>query len=513
MNPTWASVTYGVFLCIDCSAVHRSLGVHITFIRSIQLDTSWTWSQLRAMQIGGNANAKSFFEQHNCTTADAHIKYKSRAAQMYREKLHSAALKTLKQSSRLHLDSTHSDHDHDNEPVNQPASDSQHNEFFSEHEKDFPGSANLFTPAVSIANSTNNNGTKLAPAEGNLLGPNIEAALSISPKSAQEISVNHKSTIGVRTTAKKGLGGVKKGGLGAQKVKTNFAEVEEAALQKEKEKNAAPLKEAKTEKEDAKKSAISLNLVYKELSLDEAKRKDQLKNLDAKKQQQVERLGMGGMGGRIVSHSATSDMHSIDQESPTNGSNPYKLDRYMSRGQKDDDFEIVDNIRSLQIKSNPHTFYDAKSIDDFDFKDKNWSKKGYSTNVPQSGDNGSSIVHHGNDDDRGRSRKTYQASDSTGAQEKFGNAKSISSEQYFGGTRDIDFEAKQKLRNFEGSSGISSSDLFGSGSTSGRSASSYYYSAGPDLADIKEGVKQGISKVAGRLSNLANDVMGSMQKK
>ena len=48
------------------------------------------------MQLGGNANAGAFFRSHHCDTTDTQLKYKSRAAQLYRDKLHGEAAKAMR---------------------------------------------------------------------------------------------------------------------------------------------------------------------------------------------------------------------------------------------------------------------------------------------------------------------------------------------------------------------------------------------------------------------------------
>lgn len=64
--PSWCSVTNGVFLCMDCCSRHRGMGVHISFMRSVDLD-DWQPAQAVSMVLGGNARAREYFCQHGIT--------------------------------------------------------------------------------------------------------------------------------------------------------------------------------------------------------------------------------------------------------------------------------------------------------------------------------------------------------------------------------------------------------------------------------------------------------------
>jgi stromal membrane-associated protein len=60
-DPSWASINLGVFMCLDCSGIHRNLGVHISQVRSISLDT-WTKEWVLVLKKIGNSTSNLSYE-------------------------------------------------------------------------------------------------------------------------------------------------------------------------------------------------------------------------------------------------------------------------------------------------------------------------------------------------------------------------------------------------------------------------------------------------------------------
>lgn len=60
-GPRWASWSLGVFICIRCAGIHRNLGVHISRVKSVNLD-QWTPEQIQSMLSMGNGRARLVFE-------------------------------------------------------------------------------------------------------------------------------------------------------------------------------------------------------------------------------------------------------------------------------------------------------------------------------------------------------------------------------------------------------------------------------------------------------------------
>ncbi|KAK2551169.1 Arf-GAP with coiled-coil [Acropora cervicornis] len=61
VEPSWASTNWGVVLCIECSGIHRSLGVHVSKVRSLTLD-AWEPEQIKLMTELGNELVNGILE-------------------------------------------------------------------------------------------------------------------------------------------------------------------------------------------------------------------------------------------------------------------------------------------------------------------------------------------------------------------------------------------------------------------------------------------------------------------
>ena len=310
-----------------------------------------------------------------------------------------------------------------------------------------------------------------------------------------------KSSLGVRKIQPKRSGMGKKG-LGAKKVVTNFADIEQRAnLSDQINLTKEIMPEKKLTQEQEVDAMASVRLAYQDLSIQKQKEEDRLKSIDPNKAKQMERLGMGFNVRGGISHSMMTDMQTITQDVAPAATKfqPKTFERDNSSDFFDDystsmynnsntgsttsnkDYrEAVsmgfETIEPIESKHNVTTMFSPQSVS---------SSKNNAVNeqpTPSSTNSGHSYGGRSRENrDKPAASNSY---DSDSIQKKYAGAKAISSDQFFGSDSSA-FERSANMTRFQGSNSISSADYFGDGTQQTNAGRSEYIEIFIDVFIVK----------------------------